>query len=90
MFVVAMITPVAIASIGWRYYIVYAVVGAIVVPSIFFFYPETMGRNLEEMDEIFREGSSILDVVAMSKTLPRGATGPGQAAEDKLHVEQVE
>lgn len=85
-----MITPVAIANIGWRYYIVYAVVGAIVVPSIFLFYPETMGRNLEEMDEIFREGPSILDVVAMSKTLPRGATRPGQAIEDKLRVEQIE
>ncbi|KAL3459590.1 hypothetical protein BJX64DRAFT_279102 [Aspergillus heterothallicus] len=90
MFVVAMITPVANANIGRRYYIVYAVIGAIVVPSIFFFYPETMGRNLEELDEIFREGRSVFEVVAMSKTLPRRATGALSAEmEGKAHVEEI-
>ncbi|KAL3480161.1 general substrate transporter [Aspergillus californicus] len=89
MFVVAMITPVAIADIGWRYYIIYAVIGALVVPSIFLFYPETMGRDLEELDEIFREGSSVFDVVAMSKTLPRRRDLAAVEAEGKVHVEEI-
>ncbi|KAL4783403.1 general substrate transporter [Aspergillus varians] len=88
MFVVAMITPVAITDIGWRYYIVYAAVGAVVVPSIFLFYPETMGRNLEELDAIFREGSSMFEVVSMSKTLPR-QNGQTREMEGKLQIEEI-
>lgn len=88
MFVVAMVTPVAITNLGWRYYIIYAAVGALVVPSIFYLYPETMGRNLEELDSIFREGSSICEVVLMSKTLPKrdGST----TDMEKEHVEQID
>ena len=39
-FVVLMITPVAIETIGYRYYIVYAVIAACIPASIYFFYPE--------------------------------------------------
>lgn len=44
-----MITPVAIDSLGYKYYIVYAVLGGCIPLLVFFFYPETMGRSLEQM-----------------------------------------
>ncbi|KAF9884991.1 hypothetical protein FE257_000814 [Aspergillus nanangensis] len=63
-FVVTMITPVAINTIGYRYYIVYAIIGACIPLSVYFLYPETMGRNLEELDKLFRQDLSIRQIVA--------------------------
>ncbi|KAH8649036.1 general substrate transporter [Xylariales sp. PMI_506] len=53
-FLVVMITPVAFSSIGYKTYIIFAVINAFMVPSVYFFYPETACRSLEEMDEIFQ------------------------------------
>lgn len=52
-YVVVVITPTAIDNIGWRYYIIYAVfnfVGAVVVH---FFFVETAGKSLEQIDAWF-------------------------------------
>ncbi|KAK9457547.1 general substrate transporter [Dipodascopsis uninucleata] len=49
------ISPIGFANIGWKYYSVFVslnVVGAIIV---FIFFPETKGRTLEEINEIFGE-----------------------------------
>ncbi|RWA12376.1 hypothetical protein EKO27_g2751 [Xylaria grammica] len=69
-FVVTIITPVAIANIGYRYYIVYTVIGALIPLSIYFLYPETMGMRLEDIDLIFRDSPSALGIVRYSKTNP--------------------
>lgn len=90
MFVVAMITPVAIDDIGYRYYIVYAVIGGIIPPIIYLFYPETKGRSLEEVDEIFRDAPSIFAAVSMSKHLPVGDRILERVMEEKATVEEIE
>jgi hypothetical protein len=51
-----MITPVLITSIGWGTYLFFAVLNALFIPFIYFFYPETSGRSLEEIDLIFAKG----------------------------------
>jgi hypothetical protein len=51
-----MITPVLITSIGWGTYLFFAVLNALFLPIIYFFYPETSGRSLEEIDLIFAKG----------------------------------
>lgn len=56
---------------GWRYFIVYCTLNAAWVPIIFLFYPETSGRSLEEIDEIFARSKSIWDPVKVAQTLPR-------------------
>jgi MFS family permease len=66
-FVVVMITPVAINTIGWRYYVVFAVIGACIPVSVYFLFPETMGRNLEEIDLMFKESPSVLGTVGFAK-----------------------
>ena len=58
-----MVTPVAFGQIGPRYWIVFAVVGSLIPATVFFFFPETVGRNLEELDLAFRESKSIFGVV---------------------------
>lgn len=45
-----MVTPVAFDSIKFHTYTVFAVINAAIVPCVYFFYPETAGRSLEEMD----------------------------------------
>lgn len=70
-FVIAEITPVAFATIGYRYYIVYAVIGLAVVPLVYFLFPETNGRSLEEMDGIFADPDHWWKIVAEERRLPR-------------------
>ncbi|KXL47213.1 hypothetical protein M433DRAFT_164874 [Acidomyces richmondensis BFW] len=45
--------PIAMNSITWRYYVVYCVILALEVLITFFFLPETKGRRLEEIGEVF-------------------------------------
>jgi hypothetical protein len=58
---------VAIETIGWQYYLVFLVISAIIVPVVYFTYPETMGRSLEEIETMFNEGKSIRGIVKESK-----------------------
>ncbi|KAF2820199.1 general substrate transporter [Ophiobolus disseminans] len=55
-FFIVMITPVLITSIGWGTYLLFAILNACFLPVIYFFYPETSGRSLEEIDLIFAKG----------------------------------
>lgn len=71
-FMVAEVTLVAFDNIGWRYNIVYAVTSAAGCVVIYLFYPETRGRSLEEIDEIFLQSNSIFDPVRVAKRLPVG------------------
>lgn len=56
-FMVVQVTPVGIANIGWRYYIIYAIFNACFVPVMYFFYPETKGLELEDVDRLFAYGN---------------------------------
>lgn len=55
-FLIVMVTPVMISGIGWGTYLFFAVVNACFLPVIYFFYPETARRSLEEIDLIFAKG----------------------------------
>jgi hypothetical protein len=55
-FLIVMVTPVMIANIRWGTYLFFAVVNACFIPIIYFFYPETKKRSLEEIDLIFAKG----------------------------------
>ncbi|KAG8626216.1 hypothetical protein KVT40_005161 [Elsinoe batatas] len=69
-FMVVMVTPPAFANIRNRTYIIFAVINAFMVPSVYFFFPETAYRSLEEMDEIFHKTTNIFDVVKVAKKQP--------------------
>ncbi|KAJ2985227.1 hypothetical protein NUW58_g5648 [Xylaria curta] len=71
-FVIAFVTPVALSTIGYRYYIIYAVISALIPIGVFFFYPETMNRNLELLNSVFKDASSPWEIVRMSQKLPQG------------------
>lgn len=55
-FLIVMITPIMITNIGWGTYLFFAIVNACFLPVIYFTYPETARRSLEEIDIIFAKG----------------------------------
>lgn len=55
-FLIVMVTPIMIDNIGWGTYLFFAAINACFLPIIYFFYPETAGRSLEEIDIIFAKG----------------------------------
>ncbi|UZJ55406.1 hypothetical protein CBS101457_004726 [Exobasidium rhododendri] len=54
-FLIVMITPPAFATIGYRTYIIFAVLNLSFLPIIYILFPETKRRSLEELDIIFAE-----------------------------------
>lgn len=71
MIVIIMITPIMITNIGWGTYLFFAVVNACFLPVIYFLYPETKQRSLEEIDIIFAKGyCEHISYVRAAKELP--------------------
>jgi hypothetical protein len=77
-FVVVMITPVALDTIGYQYYIMYAVLSACIPVQVYFFYPETMNWSLEMLNHAFRDASSPWQIVSMASHLPQGEISPAE------------
>lgn len=66
-----MITPVMLSGIGWGTYLFFAAMNALFFPFIYFFYIETAGRSLEEVDLIFAKGYlENMSYVRASRELP--------------------
>ncbi|KAJ5220337.1 hypothetical protein N7468_009541 [Penicillium chermesinum] len=55
---------------GQKYFYVYASLNALIAPIVYFLYPETSGRSLEEIDDIFTLSKGFLDTVKVAKKLP--------------------
>ncbi|KID98700.1 General substrate transporter, partial [Metarhizium majus ARSEF 297] len=87
-FLLAEVTPIGFNTIGYRYYIVFAVLNAAIVPSVYFFFPETSGRSLEEIDEIFFRSKSIWDPPRVAQSLPRTHAG-GEESEESASSSDV-
>lgn len=58
-FMVVEVTPIGIENLGWRFYIIWTVLNAAFVPTLYLLYPETSNRSLEDIDRYFRENHSI-------------------------------
>lgn len=62
-----LINPIALSRLGWKYYIVICCILVCLTVIIWFIFPETKGRTLEQMAEIFEgkglgvRGEDILD-----------------------------
>ncbi|KFY31987.1 hypothetical protein V493_00622 [Pseudogymnoascus sp. VKM F-4281 (FW-2241)] len=65
-YMIVQITPISIENIGWRTYIIFAVLNACWVPIIFFFFPETKGLELEAVDALF-SGDAPLEPLELAK-----------------------
>ncbi|KAI5306410.1 hypothetical protein KEM56_001041 [Ascosphaera pollenicola] len=62
----AQVSPKALGKIGWKYYFVFVAFNLFVsFPTIYFFFLETKGKTLEEMDELF--GGGVVDLSRWKK-----------------------
>ncbi|KAL2867385.1 hexose transporter protein [Aspergillus lucknowensis] len=82
--------PVAMDAISWRYYIVWCCVIGVNFGLIFLFFPETRGKGLEEVAEIFdgpdvRAGVNAMREMGMDGV---GKAGVGESA-GATHVERA-
>jgi hypothetical protein len=60
-YMIVQITPIALNNIGYRTYIIFAVLNACWVPVIYFFFPETKGLELEDVDRLFARDDEVRD-----------------------------
>ncbi|PNS14603.1 High-affinity glucose transporter [Sphaceloma murrayae] len=51
--ILSFVTPIAMEAIGWRFYIVFCCLIAVSVVFNWFMLPETRGRSLEEIEDLF-------------------------------------
>lgn len=58
-YMVAQITPPGIANLGYRFWIIWAVICASFVPTVYLFYPETANRSLEDIDRFFYDNQNL-------------------------------
>jgi hypothetical protein len=56
--IVAQVWPVGIQALGSKVYFIFMAINLAAVPIIYFLYPETKGRPLEDMDTLFGGGGS--------------------------------
>lgn len=82
-FIVAQVTPQGVGNLGTKYYIIYAVINLCGVFTVYFFFPETKGRSLEEVDTIFEQSSNIFTVVRVARMLPRRGSTFEEAVTDE-------
>ncbi|OQD87738.1 hypothetical protein PENANT_c005G00943 [Penicillium antarcticum] len=66
------VTPLAFNTMGQTYFVIFAGFNAAMVPIIYYMFPETAGRSLEEMDKIFALSRGMFDVVKVARLLPHG------------------
>lgn len=54
------ITPIGIQNLQWKFYIIWVVFNLSCVPLVYFLYPETADRTLEDLDAYFRTNPPLL------------------------------
>ncbi|GAM34948.1 hypothetical protein TCE0_015r02869 [Talaromyces pinophilus] len=87
------VNPIAMDSIGWRYYIVACVVLAIECAFAWWYLPETKGKGLEEIGEIFDGDELVTGTQAITKRLQEQYEAEGlrerKAAVSANHLEDA-
>lgn len=86
-FLIVLVAPIAFAQIGYKTYIVFAVINLFTfVVLTYLVFPETAGRSLEEMNATFSVPTKVdwPDVVRVARRTPRRCDAQGH------HVESVD
>ncbi|KAK6371686.1 hypothetical protein LTS17_008509 [Exophiala oligosperma] len=88
-FLVAEVTPLGFDHLGWKYYTVYVCTSSLAFTVYFFFCPETKGRALEDIDEIFLRSTNVFEPVKIANSLPLGAGAALDEEAEKAEREEL-
>ena len=78
------VVPVALANIGWKTYLIYTCwVGFVEIPVTYFFFVETKGYTLEELDVVF-SAENPREASTQRRTIMSAVTNDGTASEDVI------
>lgn len=67
------VTPVGLTTISYRFYIIWTVMNLLLIlPCVYFFFPETKGLSLEAIDGIFANSNNIFEPVWVAKKILKG------------------
>jgi hypothetical protein len=79
--VFAQFTPSALDSVGFKYFYLFFALNLIAATCYYFFFPETKGRTLEQIDELFGD-----------QLVPHALEDPdaAHAAMEKEHAMHIE
>ncbi|RWA12165.1 hypothetical protein EKO27_g2942 [Xylaria grammica] len=58
--IIVEITPIGINNLGWKFWIVWTLTNTAFLPIIYFVYPETANRTLEDLDFYYRSNPSLI------------------------------
>lgn len=83
------ITPVAFEALDWRFFIIFAGLNVVMMGVVYLLFPETAGRSLEQVDQIFITSESIWDSVTAAERLRELVSEDFQEEEDKRPKKQV-
>lgn len=80
------------ANIGWRTFIIFAVLNAAFIPMVYFFYPETEGIELEDIPLLFAKGGVTGGVLtSKGKTItPHQHANEAMAEKGDIQNKEVE
>ncbi|GAB1312574.1 Major facilitator superfamily (MFS) profile domain-containing protein [Madurella fahalii] len=65
-FLTTFINPIGMANIGWRYFITFCCFLAFEVIFVYFYFPETVGKTLEEATFLFEEDRPLAEKAALA------------------------
>ncbi|EEU36033.1 uncharacterized protein NECHADRAFT_85395 [Fusarium vanettenii 77-13-4] len=68
-FIIGLITPPLVQKTGFGAYVFFAVFCLLSLVWVWFCVPETNGKTLEEMDEVFNDRSGVEDITKKERTL---------------------
>ncbi|TVY32146.1 Sugar transporter [Lachnellula subtilissima] len=83
-FVCTQFTPTGIRNIGYRFYIIFAAFNLLFIPVVYFLYPETANRTLEDIDEYFDVDSSHPTIIPFGDKATKSTARPQEALDAEV------
>ncbi|KAL1608548.1 hypothetical protein SLS60_003490 [Paraconiothyrium brasiliense] len=77
------VSPIAFSEVGYKYYSLFICTNLIGAITVFFVFPETKGRTLEEIAHIFGDEVIVADLATVKEKLPEEEMHELEVVEDK-------
>lgn len=87
------VNPIALGALHWKFYFVYIATLAAMIPTIYFLFPETKGRTLEEIAMVFDGAKAETEAHRNASIVAESVTGveslPEKVEYRSMHAEKV-